>query len=133
VQFSRDVVHAFVVPQDPFRDSLAHLPHKALHIEVLKYKADDGVREEVCCRQGKHDTGGYGDECLEEVRRILNKAKDEKKKKESGSCGDDDAEGGDVPSNYSVRVRMRQRTVSLDVIQKGVKGKRFGRWTHIPG
>jgi hypothetical protein len=28
-------------------DGLAYLAHKALHIEVLEYKANDGMREQV--------------------------------------------------------------------------------------
>lgn len=47
MQFARDVVHTFVVSQDPLCDGLAYLAHKALHIEVLEYKTNDGMREQV--------------------------------------------------------------------------------------
>jgi len=75
VQLARDVVHTFVVSQDPLGDGLAYLAYKALHIEVLEYKTDDGMCEQVCRCQGEHNTRGDIDERLVKVRRKLNKGK----------------------------------------------------------
>jgi hypothetical protein len=44
MQLACNVVHAFVVSQDPLRDGLAYLAHEALHVEILEHEADDSVR-----------------------------------------------------------------------------------------
>jgi hypothetical protein len=57
------------------RDSLPYLAHETLHIEILEYKANDGVCEKVRRRQGEHDTRCDVDERLVKIRRKLNNRK----------------------------------------------------------
>jgi hypothetical protein len=71
MQLLCDFVHAFVVTQDPLCDGLSDFPHKRLHIEILKHKADDGMCEQVHCGQRKHDPRCDVDERLVKICRIL--------------------------------------------------------------
>jgi len=67
MQFPSNVVHTFVVPEDPLGDGLSDLPNQTFHIKIFQHTTHYRVCKEICSGQRKHETRGYGSDCPVEV------------------------------------------------------------------